>query len=560
MSKPGSHRLGALKLLARRRGKKYNDGTMNPKNVLAIAAAALLTTGLAGCSGKQFSWSNKPKTVPVTRPTSQDPNVSFAEPAPTPAPVSPAQREPTRVAIPPAPAPEPVAVALAPAPAPAPEPSPTVAPEPATPPVAPAKPIDKPLDLTQLINAPKVEPRRHEIEPVVTTMPVTHVRPTTPPPTASPTTPATTTPPVPAPTSAPTPTPAPTPTRTFVPPGKTAKPLGTDEVVAASVVQVNRQFITVDDILRPLAPQLDKLPKNIDEPTFRDQAARMIVREITGQTTRRLVVEEAEKRLVDDQKKMIDHEVKQAKVDMLAAAGGSITKLRQKLRAEGLTLEDALADYRRDSTFRLYLRHRFMPAIPVTRKMLWDYYRQNHEQFSTGHKVQMQILAAPYIAFLAEPGVKPSPAELAAAKAKARQVIDAAEARVTVGEDFTTIVKKYSRGVKASAGGLWPLMESGSFKETAVEKAAFGLAAGAVSNPIQTQHGWYLVKAVQVIPGRVVPFEDAQEKITETLRNRMYEELTDKYFQDLLKKSHIVRSPEFNQLALDRAVDRFWQK
>lgn len=519
---------------------------MNPRNVIAIAAASLLATGLAGCSGKQFSWPNKPKTVPVTRPTSQDPNVSFADPAP--APTAPAQREPTRIAIPPAPEPEPVVVALAPAPAP--EPSPTVAPEPATPPVSPAKPIDKPLDLTQLINAPRVEPRRHEIEPVVTTMPVTHVRRTTPPPTASPTTP-------PAPTP---PAPATTPTRTFVPPGKTAKPLGTDEVVAASVVQVNRQFITVEDILRPLAPQLDKLPKNIDEPTFRDQAARLIVREITGQTTRRLVVEEAEKRLVDDQKKMIDHEVKQAQVDMLAAAGGSITKLRQKLRAEGLTLEDALADYRRDSTFRLYLRHRFMPAIPVTRKMLWDYYRQNHEQFSTGHKVQMQIIAAPFITFLAEPGVQPSPAELAVAKTKARQVIDAAEARVTIGEDFTTIVKKYSRGVKASAGGLWPLMESGSFKETAVEKAAFALPAGAVSNPIETPHGWYLVKAVQVIPGRVVPFEEAQEQITETLRNRMYEELTDKYFQDLLKKSHIVRSPEFNELALDRAVDRFWQK
>ena len=513
---------------------------MNAKNVIAIAAAVSLAAGLVGCSGKQFSWANKSKTVPVTQPTSQDPNVTFAEPPPAPAPAGPIEREPTRVAIPAAPAPEPVAVALAPAPV-------AVAPEPATPPVAPAKPIEKPIDLTQLMNAPKGEPRLREIEPVVTTMPVTHVRPKPPAPTVSPTRP-------------PAPVPAQPPTRTFVPPGKTAKPLGTDEVIAASVVQVNRQFITVDDILRPLAPQLDKLPKNIDEPTFRDQAAKLIIREISGQTTRRLVVEEAEKRLVDEQKRMVDHEVKQAQVDMLAASGGSITKLRQKLRAEGLTLEDALADYRRDSTFRLYLRHRFMPAIPVTRKMLWDYYRQNHEQFATGRKVQMQILAAPFIAFLAEPGVKPSPTELASAKAKARQVIDAAEARVTVGEDFTAIVKKHSRGVKARAGGVWPLMEAGSFKETAVEKAAFQLTPGAVSNPIETPHGWYLVKAVKVNPGRVVPFEEAQEKIAETLRNRMYEELTDKYFEDLLKKSHIVRSPKFNELALDRAVDRFWQK
>jgi len=345
-----------------------------------------------------------------------------------------------------------------------------------------------------------------------------------------------------------------------VPPGRPARPVGPDKVVAASVVQVNRQFITVDDILRPLGLRLDKLPKNIDEPTFRDQAARLIGQEITGQITRRLVIEEAEKRLVDNQKKAIDHEVKQARVDMLASTGGSVTKLRQQLKAEGLTLEQALDDYRRDATFKLYLRHRFIPAIPVTRKMLWDYYRQNHDRFSTGQKVRMQLVAAPFAKFLVDPDANSSQTEIAAAKAKARQVIDAAKARLAAGDDFAAVAKRYSHGVKAASGGLWPLMEAGSFKETKVEKAAFQLPAGGVSEPIETAHGWYLVKAVHVIPGRVVPFEQAQEQIAETLRSRMYEELTDKYFQDLLKKSHIVRSPKFNDLALDLAVDRFWQK
>lgn len=528
--------------------------TMNSRNVIAVAAGVLLAIGLAGCSGRRASWWNKPQGVPVTRPTSQDPNVTFADPAPAPAPVAVA---PTPA---PAPAPAPVPVAVAPAPAPTPAPAPVppdreptrvaipgpaksgtaaIEPEPATPPVAAAKPIEKPMGLTDLINAPKVEPRLREIEPVVTTMPVTRVRRTPPPATAAP---------------------VQAPVRTFVPPNEAAKPVGPDEVVAASVVQVNRQFISVDDILRPLGARLDKLPKNIDEPTFRDQAARLIGQEITGQITRRLVVEEAEKRLVDDQKKVVDHEVKQAQVDMLAAAGGSITKLRQQFKAEGLTLEQALDDYRRDAMFKLYLRHRFIPAIPVTRKMLWDYYRQNHGQFSTGRKSQMQIVAAPLAEFLADPTARPSQTELANAKAKARQVIDAAKARLDAGDDFSTTAKKYSRGIKAASGGLWPPMEAGSFKETAVEKAAFRLPAGAVSDPIETPHGWYLVKAVQVIPGRVVPFEEAQEQITETLRGRMYEELTDKYFQDLLKKSHIVRSPKFNELALDRATARFWNK
>ncbi len=535
---------------------------MISRNLIAVALLGLLAFGFAGCSDRLFGWWGKPKGVPVTRPTSQDPNITFAEPEPAPTPVV--------VELAPAPAPASAPVA---APAPSPAELPAAAPaEPEAPPVAPAKPIEKPIDLTGLINAPRANPRFRKIELVATTMPASRAQP--------------------SPTSQPSPTvvavrPA---TRTNLPHSKSATPAApathppasppvrpaapvsplspassvpagaNHEVVAASVVQVNRQFITIDDILRPLASRLDRLPKNIDEPTFRDQAARLIVREITAQTTRRLVVEEAEKRLVDGQKKMVDHEVRQVRIDMLASAGGSITKLRQKLAAEGLTLEQALDDYRRDATFRLYLRHRFMPAIPVTRKMLWDYYRRNHDQFATGRKVKMQLLAAPCVAFLAEPQVRPSQTELDAAKAKARRVIEAAEARVTVGDDFTEVVKKYSRGAKASTGGIWPLMEAGSFKETAVEKAAFQLPAGGVSDPIETPHGWYIVKAVEVISGRVVPFEEAQEQITEILRSRMYNELTDKYFDDLLKKSHITRSPEFNELALDRAVDRFWQK
>jgi parvulin-like peptidyl-prolyl isomerase len=343
-------------------------------------------------------------------------------------------------------------------------------------------------------------------------------------------------------------------------PKQPAKAIGPDEVVAASVVQVNRRFITIDDILRPLAAKLSKLPKGISEQTFRDQAARLIAQEITGQITRVLVVEEAEKRLVDDQKKAIDQEIKQAQSDMLAAAGGSVTQLRQQLQREGLTLEQAMDDYRRDATFKLYLRHRFMPAIPVTRKMLWDYYCQNSQQFSTGHKVQMQIIAQPFIEFLADPAAQPSAAELAGAKTQARREIESAKARLDAGDDFAEVAKKYSRDIKAQAGGLWPMMEAGSFRETEVEKAALQLPSGGVSAPVETAHGWYIVKAVQVIPGRVVPFEEAQDQIAEILRTRMYNELTDKYFQDLTEKSHIVRSPQFSELALDRAADRFWNK
>jgi len=614
-------------------------------------AIALLALELAGCSNRQVAWPwNKPQGVPLTKPTSQDANVVFADapakpaPLPTSAPKSPLMspgpsrdesaasvqtpKAPTEAAHVPAPAtsaPAPVDPAKSPlmspdasrgesaasvqtpkapteaahVPAPA-----TSAPAPDAVPAPVAQSLDKPMELTELLNPPKVEPKLVEVAPIMAPSPVGRpaapARPTPPPavataparPTAPPAVPAAPArptapaavaaaparPTAPAAVAAAPASPIAPPAVAAAPaataavaaaknplsgpmsPRQPAKAIGPDEVVAASVVQVNRRFITIDDILRPLAAKLSKLPKGISEQTFRDQAARLIAQEITGQITRVLVVEEAEKRLVDDQKKAIDQEIKQAQSDMLAAAGGSVTQLRQQLQREGLTLEQAMDDYRRDATFKLYLRHRFMPAIPVTRKMLWDYYCQNSQQFSTGHKVQMQIIAEPFIEFLADPAAQPSAAELAGAKTQARREIESAKARLDAGDDFAEVAKKYSRDIKAQAGGLWPMMEAGSFKETEVEKAALQLPSGGVSAPVETAHGWYIVKAVQVIPGRVVPFEEAQDQIAEILRTRMYNELTDKYFQDLLEKSHVVRSPQFNELALDRAADRFWNK
>jgi parvulin-like peptidyl-prolyl isomerase len=103
-------------------------------------------------------------------------------------------------------------------------------------------------------------------------------------------------------------------------------------------------------------------------------------------------------------------------------------------------------------------------------------------------------------------------------------------------------------------------MALGSFREAPVEQAAFQLLQGQVAGPIETEHGFYLVKAYRVQSGRVVPFEEAQEKIYTTIRDRMYHEQTEAYFKTLIEKAHIVQSDRFVQMTLDRAVAKYWNK
>jgi hypothetical protein len=203
---------------------------------------------------------------------------------------------------------------------------------------------------------------------------------------------------------------------------------------------------------------------------------------------------------------------------------------------------------------------RFMPAISINRKMLWDHYRTHRAEYTFDKKVQMQIIAAPFKAFLAAGVTRPSKAELAAARQAARETIDKARAALTGGGDFGETARELSKGIKAAEGGLWPLMPAESFRETKVEQAAFRLEEGQASGVIETETGFYVVKAKKVKPGRVVSFEDAQEGIEGKLRDEQFRTLSGDYYRKLMEGATVVRADEFMRVVLDQAVERYWRK
>jgi len=83
-----------------------------------------------------------------------------------------------------------------------------------------------------------------------------------------------------------------------------------------------------------------------------------------------------------------------------------------------------------------------------------------------------------------------------------REAIDAAAADIKDGKDFGEIAAAKSKDAKAAEQGVWPLMPAGSFGEAKVEKAAFAMKEGQVSGVIETDAGFYIVKAYKVQGGK----------------------------------------------------------
>jgi len=347
---------------------------------------------------------------------------------------------------------------------------------------------------------------------------------------------------------------------TDVPSGVSGQLIPIDEprVVAASVLQVNDRFITVDDILQAAGEELFALSAMPSESAFREKANRIVTQEIHRQISQTLVFAEAEQHLTDDRKRQIRAAVAEDLSEMIARADGSKVKLEGELTGRGTSLEYATEQYRRSLTIRRYLRGKFVPALQVNRRMLWNYYCRHREEFTRAKKVQMRLIAAPFAEFLSSAGGQPSEQELAAAKERARQHMAQAGEALASGEAFEGVAGRFSRGIKASSGGVWPMMAAGNFRAEQVEAEAFRLNEGGVSGIIETETGCYIVKARKIQPGQILSFEEAQEQIERMLRQRQSAKLYNNFYAELSRRATVAQSEDFLSVTAGRAVERYW--
>ncbi len=446
--------------------------------------------------------------------------------------------------VPITPAKEQIALAPEPTAAPSASPSPSPSPKPAAPvaiviatpaPAAsqpivptPAKPIERPISLTDLVtdggaaSQPATVPSdfvRASTQPILTTQP-----------------------------TAASPSPSPSPSAA-----------ARAEVVATYGMQVNDRYVTIEQILRSAAGDLSELPKNLEEEAFLRQARRIIQEEIRSQIRNALVFGEADARLSDEQKKIVEAEIDKTRRAMVAEAGGSQKKLEEIQIQRGTTLDEVLREQRRKLTVSLYLQAKFYPAIVINRDMMLAYYRKNKAvRFTAAKKVQMQIIAAPLSAFGAT--ARMSDAELAPVRVEARKQIEEAKKALAAGEDFGEAAKRLSKGANADSGGLYSLMEAGSYKDAKVEAAAFALAQGQASDIIETDTGFYIVKAKTVQAGGDISFEEAQDQIERALHREQYDKLQEQYMMTKAQAASITTSDRLEENALNKAIERYWKK
>jgi peptidyl-prolyl cis-trans isomerase C len=100
---------------------------------------------------------------------------------------------------------------------------------------------------------------------------------------------------------------------------------------------------------------------------------------------------------------------------------------------------------------------------------------------------------------------------LVATEAEAKEV----QERLKKGEDFATVAKEKSKDPSAEGGDLGFFGRGQMLKP--FEDAAFSLKDGEISNPVQTQFGWHIIKVEERRTRPLPTFDDVKETITSQL-------------------------------------------
>ena len=87
------------------------------------------------------------------------------------------------------------------------------------------------------------------------------------------------------------------------------------------------------------------------------------------------------------------------------------------------------------------------------------------------------------------------------------------------GKDFTEAAKEYSEDISASIGGDVGFVIKGQMVPE-FEKAAYRLKEGEISDVVETEYGYHIIKAEKIQKGRTLPFKEVEVEIKNTLVSR----------------------------------------
>jgi parvulin-like peptidyl-prolyl isomerase len=283
------------------------------------------------------------------------------------------------------------------------------------------------------------------------------------------------------------------------------------EVLERVVVRVNGDIVTQSEFQarQVAAVQAARVPPDRIEQFLRENNAKILQEAIDDL----LLVQRADEIGVRLSPAYINEVIQGIKKENNIA---SDDELNQQLRREGMSLDDLKRNIERSILTREVLRRELESKMNVTEADARADYEARKADYVHQPTVHLQEIVLP-----AAPGAAAAAAEMVK--------------RARAGEDFGELAKKHSRGATREAGGDLGRVSRGDMAAD-IEKVAFALPAGGISDPLPAANGGFrILRVVEKTEGRTVPFAEVKDEIVRRMGIARIGEQKEAYLAGLRK-------------------------
>ena len=246
--------------------------------------------------------------------------------------------------------------------------------------------------------------------------------------------------------------------------------------------------------------------------------------------------------------KLLNEKIKQANIEVsddevintitkLISAGPeplSLDDYKKMLVQYGKNFDEEKERIRKGLAYEKVLEPQYAGKINVTEEDARKFYDENPKQFETAEQIRAShILIKPVYTEGGDPNE---------AKAAAKKKIQGLLKQIKEGADFAQVAISNSDCPSAPRGGDLGYFSRGDMTPE-FEKAAFGLAIGQISDIVETEYGYHIIKVTGHKDAGVMSFDQAKDQIIAKLTDDKRRELTSKYIESLKSEADIVYPP-----------------
>src|SRR6056297_708471 len=198
-------------------------------------------------------------------------------------------------------------------------------------------------------------------------------------------------------------------------------------------------------------------------------------------------------------------------------------QLEQTLQQQGIESIDAYKqrffEINKESLIINKLQETVMGEAEVTEEEMQSYYDENTSQFEVQEQVQASHI-------------------LLEDEETAQEVLTELEN----GADFAELAKEYSTGPSAEDGGSLGFVSKDQNIAQGFKDALFKLEVGSVSDVVETQYGFHIIKVSDKKEAGTRSYDEVKEQIRQQLTNQKGQSIWDQFVRDLRDEAQIEKN------------------